>query len=85
MMGTDSHTLMPVVLGMVAIGVGGADAVDVTSRYGWELKMPKIIGVRLIGKLNGWTSPKDVILAKLAGILTVREVLMQSSNISVQN
>ena len=56
---------------MVAIGVGGADAVDVMTGMEWELKMPKIIGVRLIGKLNGWTSPKDVIL-KLAGILTVK-------------
>ena len=56
---------------MVAIGVGGADAVDVMTGMEWELKMPKIIGVRLTGKLNGWASPKDVIL-KLAGILTVK-------------
>ena len=71
MVGTDSHTPNAGGLGMVAIGVGGADAVDVMTGMEWELKMPKIIGVRLIGKLNGWTSPKDVIL-KLAGILTVK-------------
>lgn len=71
MVGTDSHTPNAGGLGMVAIGVGGADAVDVMTGMEWELKMPKLIGVRLIGKLNGWTSPKDVIL-KLAGILTVK-------------
>lgn len=71
MIGTDSHTPNAGGLGMMAIGVGGADAVDVMAGMPWELKMPKIIGVRLIGKLSGWTSPKDVIL-KLAGILTVK-------------
>lgn len=69
--GTDSHTPNAGGLGMIAIGVGGADAVDVMTGMEWELKMPKIIGVRLKGKLNGWTSPKDVIL-KLAGMLTVK-------------
>ncbi len=71
MIGTDSHTPNAGGLGMIAIGVGGADAVDVMSGMPWELKMPKLIGVKLIGSLNGWTSPKDVIL-KLAGILTVK-------------
>lgn len=71
MVGTDSHTPNAGGLGMVAIGVGGADAVDVMTGMEWELKMPKLIGVRLIGELNGWTAPKDVIL-KLAGILTVK-------------
>jgi len=71
MVGTDSHTPNAGGLGMVAIGVGGADAVDVLTALPWELKMPKIFGVKLTGKLNGWTSPKDVIL-KLAGILTVK-------------
>ena len=71
MVGTDSHTPNAGGLGMVAIGVGGADAVDVMTAMEWELKMPKLIGVRLTGELNGWTSPKDVIL-KLAGILTVK-------------
>jgi len=71
MIGTDSHTPNAGGLGMVAIGVGGADAVDVMAGMPWELKMPKIIGVHLTGKLNGWTSPKDVIL-KVAGILTVK-------------
>jgi aconitate hydratase len=71
MIGTDSHTPNAGGLGMVAIGVGGADAVDVMAGMGWELKMPKLIGVKLTGKLNGWTSPKDVIL-KVAGILTVK-------------
>lgn len=71
MVGTDSHTPNAGGLGMVAIGVGGADAVDVMTGMEWELKMPKIIGVRLTGQLNGWTAPKDVIL-KLAGILTVK-------------
>ncbi len=71
MIGTDSHTPNAGGLGMVAIGVGGADAVDVMSGMPWELKMPKIIGVKLTGKLSGWTSPKDVIL-KVAGILTVK-------------
>ena len=69
--GTDSHTPNAGGLGMIAIGVGGADAVDVMTGMEWELKMPKLIGVRLTGKLNGWASPKDVIL-KLAGILTVK-------------
>lgn len=81
MVGTDSHTPNAGGLGMVAIGVGGADAVDVMTGMEWELKMPKIIGVRLTGKLSGWTSPKDVIL-KLAGILTVKEEPIPSSNIS---
>jgi len=71
MIGTDSHTPNAGGLGMIAIGVGGADASDVMSGMEWELKMPRLIGVRLTGKLNGWTSPKDVIL-KLAGILTVK-------------
>ncbi len=71
MVGTDSHTPNAGGLGMVAIGVGGADAVDVMAAIPWELCMPKIIGVKLTGKLTGWTSPKDVIL-KLAGILTVK-------------
>ncbi|MCL4108678.1 UNVERIFIED_CONTAM: hypothetical protein GTU68_006996 [Idotea baltica] len=71
MIGTDSHTPNAGGLGMVAIGVGGADAVDVMADMPWELKMPKVIGVKLTGKLNGWTSSKDVIL-KVAGILTVK-------------
>ncbi|MEO5674974.1 MAG: aconitate hydratase [Chitinophagales bacterium] len=71
MIGTDSHTPNAGGLGMIAIGVGGADAVDVMSGMGWELKMPKVIGVHLTGKMNGWTSAKDVIL-KVAGILTVK-------------
>lgn len=71
MIGTDSHTPNAGGLGMVAIGVGGADAVDVMAGMPWELKMPKIIGVKLSGKLSGWASAKDVIL-KLAGILTVK-------------
>ncbi|RCI00963.1 Aconitate hydratase mitochondrial [Rhizopus azygosporus] len=71
MIGTDSHTPNAGGLGMVAIGVGGADAVDVMAGVPWELKCPKTIGVKLHGKLNGWTSPKDVIL-KVAGILTVK-------------
>jgi aconitate hydratase len=71
MIGTDSHTPNAGGLGMVAIGVGGADAVDVMAGMAWELQMPKIIGVKLTGTMNGWTSPKDVIL-KLAGILTVK-------------
>ena len=71
MMGTDSHTPNAGGLGMIAIGVGGADAVDVMTGMEWELKMPKLIGVKLTGSLSGWASPKDVIL-KLAGILTVK-------------
>ncbi|MCB0426841.1 MAG: aconitate hydratase [Mangrovimonas sp.] len=71
MIGTDSHTVNAGGLGMVAIGVGGADAVDVMSGMAWELKFPKLIGVRLTGKLSGWTAPKDVIL-KVAEILTVK-------------
>ena len=71
MIGTDSHTPNGGGLGMIAIGVGGADAVDVMAGMPWELKMPKLIGVKLTGKLSGWTSPKDVIL-KVAGILTVK-------------
>lgn len=71
MIGTDSHTVNAGGLGMVAIGVGGADAVDAMSGMAWELKMPKLIGVHLKGKLRGWASPKDVIL-KVAGILTVK-------------
>ena len=71
MIGTDSHTVNAGGLGMVAIGVGGADAVDVMAGMPWELKWPKLIGVKLTGKLNGWTAPKDVIL-KVAGILTVK-------------
>jgi len=69
--GTDSHTVNAGGLGMVAIGVGGADAVDVMAGMPWELKMPRLIGVRLTGRLSGWTSAKDVIL-KLAGILTTK-------------
>ena len=71
MIGTDSHTVNAGGLGMVAIGVGGADAVDVMAGMPWELKFPKLIGVRLTGKLSGWTAPKDVIL-KVAEILTVK-------------
>ncbi len=71
MIGTDSHTPNAGGLGMIAIGVGGADAVDVMAGMPWELKFPKLIGVKLTGRLNGWTAPKDVIL-KVAGILTVK-------------
>ena len=71
MIGTDSHTVNAGGLGMLAIGVGGADAVDVMAGMAWELKFPKLIGVKLTGKLSGWTSAKDVIL-KVAGILTVK-------------
>jgi aconitate hydratase len=71
MIGTDSHTVNAGGLGMVAIGVGGADAVDVMAGMAWELKFPKLIGVKLTGKLNGWAAPKDIIL-KVAGILTVK-------------
>ncbi len=71
MIGTDSHTVNAGGLGMIAIGVGGADAVDVMAGMSWELKFPKLIGVKLTGKLSGWTSAKDVIL-KVAGILTVK-------------
>ncbi len=71
MIGTDSHTVNAGGLGMVAIGVGGADACDVMAGLAWELKFPKLIGVKLTGKLSGWTAPKDVIL-KVAGILTVK-------------
>ncbi|MBC7557268.1 MAG: aconitate hydratase [Chryseobacterium sp.] len=71
MIGTDSHTVNAGGLGMVAIGVGGADAVDVMAGMPWELKMPKLIGIKLTGRLNGWTSAKDIIL-KVAGILTVK-------------
>jgi len=71
MIGTDSHTVNAGGLGMIAIGVGGADACDVMAGLPWELKFPKLIGVKLTGKLNGWASPKDIIL-KVAGILTVK-------------
>lgn len=71
MVGTDSHTVNAGGLGMLAIGVGGADAVDVMAGFPWELKFPKLIGVKLTGTLSGWTSPKDIIL-KVAGILTVK-------------
>jgi aconitate hydratase len=71
MIGTDSHTVNAGGLGMLAIGVGGADACDVMAGLAWELKFPRLIGVKLTGKLNGWTAPKDVIL-KVAGILTVK-------------
>lgn len=71
MIGTDSHTVNAGGLGMVAIGVGGADAVDVMAGMAWELKFPRLVGIKLNGKLNGWTSAKDVIL-KVAGILTVK-------------
>ena len=71
MIGTDSHTVNAGGLGMVAIGVGGADAVDVMAGMPWELAQPKLIGVKLTGKMSGWTSPKDVIL-KVAGILTAK-------------
>jgi aconitate hydratase len=70
MIGTDSHTPNAGGLGMIAIGVGGADAVDVMAGLPWELKMPKLIGIKLTGKMSGWTAPKDVIL-KVACILTV--------------
>lgn len=71
MIGTDSHTPNAGGLGMIAIGVGGADAVDVMAGMGWELKFPKIIGIKLTGKLNGWSSAKDIIL-KISGLLTVK-------------
>ncbi|QNF31429.1 aconitate hydratase [Adhaeribacter swui] len=71
MIGTDSHTPNAGGVGMIAIGVGGADAVDVMAGMAWELKFPKVIGVKLTGKMSGWTAPKDVIL-KVAGILTVK-------------
>jgi aconitate hydratase len=71
MIGTDSHTPNAGGLGMVAVGVGGADAVDVMAGLPWELKCPKVIGVKLTGKMSGWTSAKDIIL-KVAGILTVK-------------
>jgi len=71
MIGTDSHTVNAGGLGMVAVGVGGADAVDVMAGMPWELKWPKLIGVKLTGKLSGWTAPKDIIL-KVAGLLTVK-------------
>jgi aconitate hydratase len=71
MIGTDSHTVNAGGLGMIAIGVGGADAVDVMSGMGWELKFPKLIGIKLTGRLSGWTSAKDIIL-KIAGEITVR-------------
>ncbi|WP_276373643.1 aconitate hydratase [Chryseolinea sp. H1M3-3] len=71
MIGTDSHTVNAGGLGMIAIGVGGADAVDVMSGMAWELKFPKLIGIKLTGRLNGWTAAKDVIL-KVAGLLTVK-------------
>jgi len=71
MIGTDSHTVNAGGMGMVAVGVGGADAVDVMADMPWELKFPKLIGVKLIGKLNAWAAPKDIIL-KVAGILTVK-------------
>jgi aconitate hydratase len=71
MIGTDSHTPNAGGLGMIAIGVGGADAVDVMAGMPWELKMPKLIGIKLTGRLSGWTAPKDIIL-KVAGILTVK-------------
>ena len=71
MIGSDSHTPNAGGLGMIAIGVGGADVVDVMAGMPWELKWPKLIGIKLSGRLSGWTSPKDVIL-KVAGILTVK-------------
>ena len=71
MIGTDSHTPNAGGLGMCAIGVGGADAVDVMANLPWEVKAPKVIGVRLTGEMSGWTAPKDIIL-KVAGILTVK-------------
>ena len=71
MVGTDSHTPNAGGLGMVAVGVGGADAVDVLTGQPWELKMPRLIGVKLNGKLSGWASPKDVIL-QILGMLTVK-------------
>lgn len=71
MIGTDSHTPNAGGLGMVAVGVGGSDAVDVMAGFPWEVKYPKLVGVKLTGKMNGWTSPKDVIL-KLLGIMTVK-------------
>lgn len=71
MIGTDSHTVNAGGLGMIAIGVGGADACDVMAGLAWELKMPKLVGIKLTGKLNGWASAKDVIL-KVAGIMTVK-------------
>lgn len=83
MIGTDSHTVNAGGLGMIAIGVGGADACDVMAGLPWELKFPKLIGVKLTGKLNGWASAKDVIL-KVAGVLTVKVVPIKSLNILVR-
>ncbi len=80
MIGTDSHTVNAGGLGMIAIGVGGADACDVMAGLPWELKWPKLIGIKLTGKLSGWTAPKDVIL-KVAGILTVKVELVLLLNI----
>ena len=71
MIGTDSHTPNAGGLGMIAIGVGGADAVDVLAGMGWELKFPRLIGIKLTGKLSGWSSAKDIIL-KISGLLTVK-------------
>jgi len=71
MIGTDSHTVNAGGLGMMAVGVGGADAVDVMAGYPWELKSPKLLGIKLTGKLNGWTAPKDIIL-KLAGMISAK-------------
>src|SRR3546814_13224311 len=71
MIGTDSHTPNAGGLGMIAIGLGGSDACDVMAGMPWELKFPRLIGIKLTGKMNGWTSAKDVIL-KVAGILTVK-------------
>lgn len=71
MIGTDSHTPNAGGLGMCAVGVGGADAVDVMAKLPWEVKAPKVIGVKLVGKMSQWTSPKDII-CKVAGILTVK-------------
>ena len=83
MIGTDSHTPNAGGLGMVAIGVGGADAVDVMSGMPFELKMPKILGIELTGRLSGWASSKDVIL-KVSGLLTVKGGTGSSWNISVK-
>ena len=80
MIGTDSHTVNAGGLGMVAIGVGGADAVDVMAGMPWELKFPKLIGIKLTGQLKGWVSAKDVIL-KVADILTVKGALVLLLNI----
>jgi homoaconitase len=83
MLGTDSHTPNAGGLGMLAIGVGGADAVDALTDTPWELKAPNVVGVKLTGQLSGWATPKDLIL-NLAGKLTVRVSLPRLSSLAVE-